>query len=122
MKKSILVSSLFLAIFLAGCGSQPMISNVSIPGSAKNAETSEMGKNSALKYISNATVDEACATQEKIMLDAKWTIKEPLKKESTYSKTTYTDGKANMVVLCSQTEVSATEKATKVTLTLMNNI
>lgn len=121
MKKSLLISGLVSIVFLAGCGAPLTISNVSIPGSAKDAENTSVGKNIALRYISNLTIAEACSTQVKLLTDAKWTETDPMADKGTYLKTTYTDGKVYMVLVCSQTEVSATEKATKVTLTLMDN-
>jgi len=120
MEKTLLISSFVVITFLAGCASAT-IANVSVPGSAKNVGTNTIGKNKALNYISDSSVAEACATQIKLLTDAKWTEKEAMSDKGTYSKTTYTDGASDMVLLCSQTEISATEKATKVTLTLMSN-
>ena len=110
---------MLISIFLAGCAVAPTISNIGAPGSAKNVAIKTIGTRSALTYISNLSVEESCAAQIKIMTEAKWTEKEAVSKETTYVKSTYTDGKDDMVVLCSETELSATEKATKVTLTLM---
>jgi len=112
--------AVFVAMaLLAGCASSAMISNVGVPGSAKNAESGTIGKNTNLRYITNLSVDEACAEQIKILTAANWKETEAMRKEATYSTATYSDGKASMVLMCSETEVSETEKATKVTLTLM---
>lgn len=116
------MASFMLVVFLAGCAASGSIGNVSIPGSAKNMSTNTIGKNSALSYISNSSVEEACAAQVKLVTEAKYTEKVAMKKESTYVKATYSDGKSDLVLLCSQTEISATEKATKVTLTLIKDI
>ena len=106
--------------FLAGCAASPTISNVSIPGSARNAESGTIGKNTNLRYITNLSVDEACAEQIKLLTAANWKESEAMRKEDTYSTASYSDGKASMVLMCSETELSATEKATKVTLTLQD--
>ena len=122
MKKLLSISSLMLLLFLAGCASSATIANVGIPGSAKEVGTQTIGKNSALHYLSDLSVEEACATQLKLLVDAKWTESEAMKKEDTYSKATYTDGKSEMVLLCNTTEISATAKSTRVNLTLMKDI
>jgi serine protease inhibitor len=119
MKKSLLGFSVMALMFIAGCGSSATIGNVSVPGGARNVENREMGKNKALVYITSESVDQACATQAKLFTDAKWTAENELRREDTYATTTYSDGKSSMVLMCSETELSATEKATKVTLTLM---
>jgi len=113
-----LLSLFITTALMAGCAAAPMISNVGIPGSAKNAESGTIGKNTNLRYITNLSVDEACAAQIKILTVANWKETDPMRKEATYSTATYGDGKASMVLMCSETELSATEKATKVTLTL----
>lgn len=114
-----IVSCLAVAAFLAGCASSATISNVGVPGSAKNVESGTLGPNTNLKYITSLPVDSACAEQIKILTAANWKETEAMRKETTYSTATYGDGKASMVLMCSETDVSATEKATKVTLTLM---
>lgn len=119
MKKSILCLGVMTIMLVSGCGAAATIGNVSVPGNARNVENREMGKNKALVYITSESVDQACATQAKLFADAKWTAKDELRRENTYATTTYSDGKSSMVLMCSETEVSATEKATKVTLTLM---
>jgi len=121
MKKSLFVFGIMAVVLLAGCAA-PTIANISVPGSAKSVEPTSVGKNSALRYYTDASIEDACATQIKIMTDAKWTESEALENKGTYLKATYTDGKSDMVVLCSTTEISATEKSTKVTLTWMQNI
>lgn len=118
MKKLLAISSLMLVIFLTGCGAAATISNVSVPGLAKDPQTSTTGQNTSLRYFSDASIQDACAAQVKLLADAKWTEVDPMENKGSYLKTSYTDGKAGMVLLCSETEVSATEKATKVTLTL----
>jgi len=121
MKKSLIASCLMMVTFLAGCGSSATIGGVGIPGNSRDAETNAMGNNSALHYLTDASIEDACATQVKLMTDAKWTESEAMENKGNYLKATYTNGKDDLVVLCSQTEVSATQKATKVTLTLMTN-
>jgi hypothetical protein len=121
MKKIMLILSFTSIVFLAGCGAAATISNVSVPDSAKDVTDRTIGTHTALSYISNSSIDEACATQVKLMTAAKWTESNAMENKGTYLKATYTDGKADMVVLCSETEISATEKATKVTLTLTQN-
>lgn len=118
MKKSIIGMSVMAIMFVAGCGAAATLANVSVPGTARDVQNREMGKNKALVYITNETVDQACATQAKLFADAKWTTDDELRREDTYATTEYTDGKQTMVLMCSETELSATEKATKVTLTL----
>lgn len=119
MKKTLLISSLMFVTFLAGCAT-PTIANVGVPGSAKSVATKSIGTRTALTYISDSSINDACATQIKLMTDAKWTENVPLENKGTYVKTTYTNGTSYLVLLCSETELSATEKATKVTLTLEN--
>lgn len=119
MRKAVLGLGVLTIMLVSGCGAAATIANVSVPGSARNVENKEMGKNKALVYITNETVDQACATQAKLFTDAKWTAKDELRREDTYATTTYSDGTSSMVLMCSETELSATEKATKVTLTLL---
>jgi len=121
MKKLLLSSSLVAVMFLTACGAAATIGNVSIPDSAKNPETSTVGKTTALHYLSDSSVDDACTAQVKLLTEAKWTEKDPMVNKGSYSTATYTNGSSDMVLLCGQTEVSATAKSTKVTLTLMTN-
>ncbi len=114
MKISKSVIGLLSIMLLAACSS-PTFGNFSLIGGAGDSEQSTIGGNDRMVYMASGTVNEVCDAQATLITGAGWTITEEPRTEDTYKTSSYTDGTANLTLMCSEQEENA---GIKVTLTM----
>ncbi len=118
MNVKTIVTAGLMTLSLAGCASGAKIGNVGIPGNASNVSTNTIGKNTQLVYMTDAGMDDACKTQEKIIVAANLKSTEDSKTEATYKRSSFKDEKSLVTVVCSEQREGEKLMGTKVTLTL----
>lgn len=115
IKYKLFLCGISAILFLVGCGGGGTFENIKLIGSAKDAEQSTIGNNPRMVYMSSGSIDEVCDAQANLITEANWKATEEPRKESTYKTSSYSDGKSNLVLMCSEQEGNA---GIKVTLTL----
>lgn len=119
MKIRFILTAIVTVILLSACGEAPKIGNIGIPGGSTNVSTNKIGINNQLSYLSSAVRDEACNAQAQIITGAGYKAIEEPSVNDTYTRTTYSDDKSELTLMCSEEKDGATYIGTKITLTLM---